>query len=252
MIKKLWIAMIAFVLLGSAQTFGIVYFLETFSTDSPNMAAMNSTDYPDYTTRAAPVVVPPGTANVASGELSLDASSSNNETMSLITESLGVSTATPFTLSVDLDSNGSEGLYFIGLVAGNRAIGYWPGWSVTTLNHARYVYDPTTGQVHSGIAFSGPAAGGPITGTNHLEIAWDGVGNWTYEFTKVNGGGASYTTTFADPTFVMGQVGVFARNFQQANPFADFDNLEFLAIPEPSTVVLLALGGGLLWRRLKK
>src|SRR5688572_556821 len=101
---KTLIAVIAFVMAASSQSFGTIYFNETFSTDSPNMAAMNTTDYPDYLTRSAGGTTP-ATASVAGGELSLDnAPFENPQTVSLITENLNLLTGTRFTLSVDLDA----------------------------------------------------------------------------------------------------------------------------------------------------
>jgi len=250
--KKLWIAMIGFGLVGgSSHTFGSFdtsLFPETFSTASASIFSMNNTDYTNYQTRAVGTPPSTGTANVSGGELHFNNGFFESDSLSLITKSLNSSTLEKFSVSADAQGALSAGVQLIGLVAGNRAIGFWPGYSDANSNHAMYAYDPLTGVVGPGIGSGfGPGSGGAITGTNHVEISWDpSLTTWTYRFTKVNGAGAAHTQTIFDPSFVMGDVGVFSRNFG-SSVFANFDNLNF--IPEPSAAVLLWLGSALLWWR---
>ncbi len=240
MYKKLAIAMIGFGLVGgSSHTFGAFdesLFPETFSTASTSIFNMNNTDYTNYLTRA--VGTPGGTANVSGGELHFI---NYYDTLSLITKGLQSSTLKSFSVSVDLEGALSAGNQLIGLVAGNRVLGFYPGYAVDSGNHAMHTYDPSTGIVGAGIAGGGPGTGGAITGDSHLEISWNPLLlTWTYEFTKISGGGASHTTTYLDPTFMMGEIGVASRNYG-SSVFANFDNLDY--VPEPSTMLLVGLGG---------
>jgi len=242
----------AFILAGGTErAFG---FAEYFNTDAGNTPAAMNAAYPGYLTRAK---LTSGSDDLSSGTLvslgELVFTNDNNGTISFITQGLTASTSTPFRVGVDLRATGvgTPGNYSLGVVVGNRAFGFFPGYASAADQHLARSYDPSSGLTTSSyLNFLSGSSGAAITGgPDHLEVSWDGAGNWTYTFTKTGGGtGNSFSKTFAD-SFTMGEVGVFSRSDTGLGN-AIFDNL-FFEIPEPSAAMLLAAGAVLLWRRTR-
>jgi len=213
------------------------YVDEHFNTDTANLAV----DYPDY------ALTGNGSGSVSGQQLRLNSGGS---------PALGFTTLSTLPASPDYDirvqltsTGGTPGNHNVGLFLGTGTPGsmgandnlivFHPGFATGALR-----VQGTGGFGNTDVGFT------PAQGVLHtLAVHRDGAGTFTVTLSDGSNPANSFTTSWSNPSLTTFKVGVATVEALSGTPTGIYDNL--FAIPEPSSVLLLGLGGGLLASRCR-